>query len=124
MALELTNFEALCENIYKREIPVKGDQIAQTYRNQLRQELMEALCRDLNGTRTVDGIILEIPNEIEGAIFAEINIKLKRFDYDIDEAVAVFNEKVERREELAAKQRRKEERRKMLEQKALEKARG
>ena len=97
--LTLGNFEKLVENIYKREIPVKDDKIAQTYRNQLRQELMEALCEDFNGTRTVDGIVLEIENEIEGAIFCELNVKIKGFDYDVEEAAQLYQEKLDKRSE-------------------------
>ena len=101
--LNLENFESLMKEIYKREIPVKDDKIAQTYRNQLRQELMEALCRDFNGTRTVDGIILEIGNEIEGAVFVELNLKIKGFDYDVEEAAQIYQEKVDRKIEKAKK---------------------
>ena len=97
--LTLGNFEKLVENIYKREIPVKDDKIAQTYRNQLRQELMEALCEDFNGTRTVDGIVLEIENEIEGAVFVELNVKIKGFDYDVEEAAQLYQEKIDKRSE-------------------------
>lgn len=102
--LTLENFEKLMEDINKRELPVKDDKIAQTYRNQLRSELMNALCEDFDGTRTVDGIILEIPNEIEGAVFVELNVKIKGFDYDVEEAAQIYQEKLDRKEERKNKQ--------------------
>ena len=107
MALELKNYEEFCNRIYEREIPVKDEKIAQTFRNELRQEIMNAICDDFQGTRTIDGIILEIPNEIEGVIFVELNVKFKGFDYDIEEAQAVYNEKLEKRKEIAQRKQKK-----------------
>lgn len=105
--MTLKNYEEFCARIYNREIPIKDEKIAQTFRNSLRQEIMNAICADFQGTRTIDGIILEIPNEIEGVIFVELNVKFKGFDYDIEEAQAIYKEKLEKRREIAEKKQKK-----------------
>lgn len=84
--------EALAE-AYNAELKDSNGKINQTDRNNFRKVLMEALMEDLGGSMTADGIVLEIEHEYWGSLYAEVSIKVKDTDYDLDSAVDEYNEK-------------------------------
>jgi len=69
----------------KLSITDKGA-IKQTERNALKSELLEAFIKDLPSElvvgRAKEGIILEIPNTIEGSLPLILDIKFKNTDFD------------------------------------------
>lgn len=77
-----------------REIKLTDDKINQSDRNAIRAMLMDALCVDLGGTMTSDGIIIEIPHDELGCLMAEVTIKMKSLDYDIESAATEYQEKL------------------------------
>ena len=84
--------EALAE-AYNAELKDSNGKINQTDRNHFRKVLMDALMEDLGGSMTADGIVLEIEHEYWGSIYAEVSIKVKDTDYDLDASVEEYNEK-------------------------------
>ena len=103
--MKLTRVENLLNEIANYEIPIsnttRGEQIQQTYRNNLTAKLKAALFEDCNeslaGTEiytflTKDGVILEIPNESiangitndlgSGAISIEMKFTIKGLEYN------------------------------------------
>lgn len=80
-----------------------NDKINQTQRNEIKAYGLSAIERDLveNGLtvhRTKDGLVVEIPNNEFGVIYSVIDFKIKNLDYDVDGAVAEYNEAIAERE--------------------------
>lgn len=73
---------------------VQLQELQQTDRNNFRNDLVAALCTDVNGTLTTDGIIFEIPNEELGSIFVSLNVQIKGLNYDILSAEKEYNDKI------------------------------
>lgn len=137
--MHLPRTKALLEKIQTMDIPLssttRGEQIHQTFRNQLTTELKNALYEDLLVCLAEDssdgilpylvkeGVILEIPNagvadrtdpeQCSGAISVEWSFTFKGLDYFAPEAAADYDfqtEKKRKEAEEAAKKR--EEKRK------------
>ena len=71
----------------KTKFEVSKDKIKQTQRNALKSDLLEALSSDLADSievvgRSKEGIIIAIPNDIEGSIYAVVDVVLKNLDFD------------------------------------------
>jgi hypothetical protein len=90
-------FKDMLEKIYKHRFTLTASKkaIAQTERNELKyeltdvvKELLEKASGDMNLliTRTIDGYIMEIPNEMLGLVPIELILKVRAIDYDIFEA--------------------------------------
>lgn len=76
------------------ELKDSNGKINQTDRNTLRNALLNALCEDLNGVMTADGIILEFEHEYWGSLCVEVSLKMKDPNFDLDTAVEEYNEKL------------------------------
>lgn len=90
-------FREMLEKIYKHRFTLTASKkaIAQTERNELKyeltdvvKELLEKESGDMNLliTRTIDGYIMEIQNEMLGLVPIELILKVRAIDYDIFEA--------------------------------------
>lgn len=90
-------FRDMLEKIYKHKFTLTSSKkaIAQTERNELKYELtdvvkdlLEKESGDMNLliTRTIDGYIMEVSNEILGLVPIELILKVRAVDYDIFEA--------------------------------------
>lgn len=90
-------FKEMLVKIYKHRFTLTASKkaIAQTERNELKyeltdvvKELLEKASGDMNLliTRTIDGYIMEIPNEMLGLVPIELILKVRAIDYDIFEA--------------------------------------
>lgn len=129
--MHLPRVKELLTKIQALDIPIsnttRGEQIHQTYRNQLTAELRTALYEDLMDSLRDDsdgilpylikeGVILEIPNAsvadntdpdvCNGAISIEMSFTFKGLDFDAPEAAAEFDflqQKKRREAEEAAK---------------------
>ena len=129
--MHLPRTKTLLAHIQSLDIPIsntsRGEQIHQTFRNQLTAELRTALYEDLmesfqddsNGILPYlikEGVILEIPNSsvadntdpdtCNGAISIEMSFTFKGLDYDAPEAAAEYDflqQKKRRDAEEAAK---------------------
>ena len=110
--MELKHTLKMLQRIMELEIPVsnttRGEQIQQTYRNNLTTKLKEALFKDcseaFNNEETTgiipyltkEGVVLELPNEsvadntdpnmCNGAISIEFSFAIKSLEYDATEA--------------------------------------
>jgi len=97
----------------KLSITDKGA-IKQTERNNLKNEMLAELIKDLPSGlvvgRAKEGIILELPNDNEGALPIVLDIKFKNVDYDTVTPVKDYTqaqaEKVEKAKEKAEKTKR------------------
>jgi hypothetical protein len=83
-----------------------NDKINQTQRNEIKAYGLNAIERDLveNGLtvhRTKDGLVVEIQNKEFGVIYSVIDFKIKNLDYDVDGAVAEYNEAIAERDRKA-----------------------
>lgn len=90
----MSRFQEVLAEAYNAELKDSNGKINQTDRNAFRKVLMDALMEDLGGNMTADGIVLEVEHEYWGSLFAEVSIKLKDTDYDVDAAVEEYQEKV------------------------------
>jgi hypothetical protein len=90
-------FREMLEKIYKHRFTLTSSKkaIAQTERNELKyeltdvvKELLEKESGDMNLliTRTIDGYIMEVQNEMLGLVPIELILKVRAIDYDIFEA--------------------------------------
>lgn len=99
-------FREMLEKIYKHRFTLTASKkaIAQTERNELKyeltdviKELLEKESGDMNLliTRTIDGYIMEVQNEMLGLIPIELILKVRAIDYDIFEAEDEYLAKIE-----------------------------
>jgi len=137
--MHLPRTKSMLEKIQGLDIPIsnttRGEQIHQTFRNQLTAELRNTLYEDLMESFADDttgilpylikeGVILEIPNAsvadntdpdlCNGAISIEMSFTFKGLDFDAPEAAAEFDflqEKKRRDAEEAAKKKEEKTRR-------------
>jgi hypothetical protein len=90
-------FREMLDKIYKHRFTLTSSKkaIAQTERNELKyeltdvvKELLEKESGDMNLliTRTIDGYIMEVQNEMLGLVPIELILKVRAIDYDIFEA--------------------------------------
>lgn len=82
------------ELAFTAKLKESNGKLNQTDRNALRQTLLDALAEDLGAVMTVEGLVVEIPHEEWGTVFAEVNIKMKDTDFDIIEATAAYATKL------------------------------
>jgi hypothetical protein len=110
----MRKLESLIEFIRNFDYTLTSSSLAitQKERNELKYNLTEAIVDVLkengleNITRTTDGYILELPHDEFGAIFVELNLKVKNFDFDILAAEEDWKLKIQQRknkEEALAK---------------------
>jgi hypothetical protein len=100
-------FEEMLKKIYKHKFILTSSKkaIAQTERNELKYDLSDVVKEvlekasgdmDLLITRTIDGYIMEVRNEILGLVPIELILKVRGIDYDIfgaeDEYLAKLEE--------------------------------
>ena len=95
------------------KLKASGAKINQVQRNALKEDALKALFAELqilesaNIVRTNDGIVLEIPNDELGAVFLELDIKVKDLDFDIvsavDERETALKDRADRAEKAAEK---------------------
>ena len=83
----MENLQVLVQATTKTKFDVSKDKIKQTQRNALKSDLLEALSSDLATSievvgRSKEGIIIAIPNDIEGSIYAVVDVVLKNLDFD------------------------------------------
>jgi hypothetical protein len=83
----MENLQVLVQATTKTKFEVSKDKIKQTQRNALKSDLLEALSSDLATSievvgRSKEGIIIAIPNDIEGSIYAVVDVVLKNLDFD------------------------------------------
>jgi len=83
----MENLQTLVQATTKTKFDVSKDKIKQTQRNALKSDLLEALSSDLADNievvgRSKEGIIIAIPNDIEGSIYAVVDVVLKNLDFD------------------------------------------
>ena len=83
----MENLQVLVQATTKTKFDVSKDKIKQTQRNALKSDLLEALSSDLADSievvgRSKEGIIIAIPNDIEGSIYAVVDVVLKNLDFD------------------------------------------
>jgi hypothetical protein len=100
-------FEEMLKKIYKHKFTLTSSKkaIAQTERNELKYELSDVVkdvLEEASGdmklliTRTIDGYIMEVQNEMLGLVPIELILKVRGIDYDIfgaeDEYLAKLDE--------------------------------
>lgn len=96
--------DGILDFIYNHEYQTtkSGNIITQKQRNELKYNLTEKVVEILQDegldqiTRTVDGYILEVPNEELGSIYIQLDLIVKNLDYDILSAEQAWQEKVEK----------------------------
>ena len=108
----MENLQTLVQATKKTKFDVSKDKIKQTQRNALKSDLLEALSSDLADNievvgRSKEGIIIAIPNDIEGSIYAVVDVVLKNLDFDpevlIDEYSQAQADKEAKAQALASK---------------------
>jgi hypothetical protein len=108
----MENLQVLVQATKKTKFDVSKDKIKQTQRNALKSDLLEALSSDLADSievvgRSKEGIIIAIPNDIEGSIYAVVDVVLKNLDFDpevlIDEYTQAQADKEAKAKALASK---------------------
>ena len=105
----MKNLEAIMQDINTREYNVNNNKLNQVQRNETKRQILEAIGKDLPAGiligRCAEGLVIEVPNEIEGAITFILDIKIKSLDYDGVLAVQSYKqdqtEKAARREKRA-----------------------
>jgi|GEM_PF-1803686 hypothetical protein len=82
--------DEILDFIYKHEYKItESSIITQKQRNELKYNLTEQVVGVLEKegmdqiTRTVDGYIIEIPNEELGSIYVQLDLIVKNLNYDI-----------------------------------------
>lgn len=99
-------FRDMLEKIYKHRFTLTSSKkaIAQTERNELKYELTDVVKELLEKesgdmglliTRTIDGYIMEVRNEMLGLVPIELILKVRGIDYDIFEAEDEYLAKIE-----------------------------
>jgi len=99
-------FEEMLKKIYKHKFTLTSSKkaIAQTERNELKYELSDVVKdvleeasgdMDLLITRTIDGYIMEIQNEMLGLVPIELILKVRAIDYPLFEAEDEYLAKIE-----------------------------
>lgn len=81
----MENLNKLLDLINEREYKVSNGKLNQVERNSTKAEILAALLQDLNHIavgKCKEGIVLELPNEQEGAISVILDVKIKPLDYD------------------------------------------
>lgn len=92
-------FIDLLANAYSAELKDSSGKINQTDRNALRNQLLHALAEDLKAVMTSEGAVVEFEHEYWGSLCVEISLKMKDPEYDLDTAVAEYNEKLDVQEQ-------------------------
>lgn len=131
--MKLDNVKNFLMQLSAKDIPIsntsKGEQIHQTYRNQLTAQLKDALFEDClvnfpfddeNGIfpyRVKEGVILEVPNASiadkitneygSGAISVELKFTVKDLDYNAEEMAEDYDCDVRRKASAAAEREKK-----------------
>jgi len=108
----MEKLQALVQATNTQKFSVSKDKIKQTERNALKSDILEALSSDLETSievvgRSKEGIIIALPNEIEGSIYAVVDVVLKNLDFEpevlIDEYEKAKAEKEAKAKALAEK---------------------
>jgi hypothetical protein len=95
----MNKLQSVVAAIKGKVFKLSGNKINQTERNSFKSETLAALMNDLSSvgsvSRTSDGIVLEVQNDELGVIYLEFDVKVKDTEFDLTEAVADYNTKVE-----------------------------
>jgi hypothetical protein len=83
----MENLQTLVQATNTKKFTVSKDKIKQTERNALKSDILEALSSDLADSievvgRSKEGIVIALPNEMEGSIYAVVDVVLKNLDFD------------------------------------------
>lgn len=83
----MENLQALVQATNTKKFSVSKDKIKQTERNALKSDILEALSSDLADSievvgRSKEGVIIALPNEMEGSIYGVVDVVLKNLDFD------------------------------------------
>ena len=83
----MENLQALVQETNTKKFSVSKDKIKQTERNALKSDILEALSSDLADSievvgRSKEGVIIALPNEMEGSIYGVVDVVLKNLDFD------------------------------------------
>jgi uncharacterized lipoprotein YajG len=86
--------------IAKLVLKSSNEKINQVQRNEVKALLTDALQGDLiaNGlqvVKTKDGLVMVLSNDELGEFYAVVDLTIKNLDYDLDGAVAEYNEALE-----------------------------
>lgn len=102
--------QEIYQKVYKTSKTQKGLRIVQSEQNQLKAEVENILKStieneypDLITYNSVKGVILEVPNENEGAIYFELQVISKPLDYDVISENEAYQDKMEKLAERKAK---------------------
>lgn len=110
--LFMTKLQELMNETQEKVFNVNGVKIKQTERNDLKNDTMNALEQDLTEIglavgRTEKGIVIALPNENEGVIYATVDTAFKHLDYDpqsdIEDYQKLLEERAERERKRAEK---------------------
>ena len=89
----MKNFIASVKSLALKE---SGSKINQIQRNALKSEALYAIFSDLNGgteiVRTLNGLVLVVPNDELGEVYLEIDLKVKNLDFDVEQATTEYSQ--------------------------------
>ena len=103
----MENLQLVMSQIKEQEFKVSNGKLNQVERNNAKAELLEAIGLDLPGAvllgKCKEGLVVEVPNDNEGAITFVLDIKIKGLDWDGASIIADYErdqaEKAERAEQ-------------------------
>lgn len=78
---------ALLEQVKETKYTVANDKMKQTERNELKRQLVDAVAEKLSEDIQIvgmskKGVIVAVENDVEGAIYATVDVVVKGLDYD------------------------------------------
>jgi len=101
----MEKFQNVLTGIKGLALKESNDKINQVQRNEMKASVLEALQADFAGVtnvfRTKDGLVLEIANDEIGTFYAVVDFTIKNLDYDVDGAVAEYEESILEKERKA-----------------------
>lgn len=88
--------KVLVETVKGAKYTVSNDKIKQTERNGLKRDFVSAVAEKLGEDVEIvgmskKGVIIAVENDIEGAIYATVDVVLKDLDYDPTEDITDYN---------------------------------
>ena len=98
----MTNFKQALLDARTAELKESNGKINQTDRNNLRNKLMEALTKDIEGELIAEGGIVEIDHEFWGGLYLEVSVKIKDVEFDLETALQEYHDKVQKAEHKKA----------------------
>ena len=107
------NFVNTLSAIYSKELTIRGKNVKQNERNEVKNTIIKALCAHFEelfnesdvlevGT-TTDGIAVNIQNESVGNLVVVFNATIKSLDYDYDFEVEEYDKECAQKAEKKAK---------------------